>query len=328
MHFQKVLAKNVAVSVFLSVAFALSVRSAQSPQPFTVGQVMSAPFASDLIAAPKGASAAWIENEQGRRNIWVASGPSWTARKLTSFEADDGQEIADLAWAPDGSYLLFARGGDFENGGENPNPDLAPNRPDQSIWRVDLTGGDAVKLTIGNSPQISSQGDVIFIRKGQVFSLAKAGGKPVKGDGEPLLDQKGSPSDLRWSPDGSSFAFVSDRSDHSLIGVYRLADKSLRYLDASVDRDFDPVWSPDGTHLVFLRVPASSHRAFFSPQREGQPWSLRVVDLQSGSGREVFRAATGPGSLFHEIEARQQIFWAEGDRLSLPLGTHRLESSV
>ena len=134
-----------------------------------------------------------------------------------------------LTWRglPDASYILFARGGDFENGGENPNPNLAPQRPDQSLWRVDVAGGEPTKLTVGRSPQISSKGDVVFIRKDQVFLLPRSGGKPPKAEGEPLVDQKGSQSDLRWSPDGSSFAFVSDRGDHSFVGIYTLADKSL-----------------------------------------------------------------------------------------------------
>src|SRR5690349_21462960 len=207
--------------------FVLLASSGAAAGSFTIDQIMSAPFASDLVAAPTRASVAWIENEQGRRNIWMAAGPSWTARKLTSFDQDDGQEIAQLAWASDASYILFSRGGDFENGGENPNPDLAPQRPDQSIWRVDVAGGEPVKLTIGRSPQISPRGGIVFIRKGQIFLLPKNEGKPAKAEGEPLLDQKGSQSDLRWSPDGSAFAFVSDRGDHSLVGVYRLADKSL-----------------------------------------------------------------------------------------------------
>src|SRR3954453_15926061 len=65
---------------------------------FTIDQVMSAPFASSLIPAPSGAKVAWLLNERGRRNVWVASAPDWKGRKVTNFEADDGQEIDDLAW--------------------------------------------------------------------------------------------------------------------------------------------------------------------------------------------------------------------------------------
>src|SRR3569833_3999260 len=101
---------------------------------FTIDQVMSAPFASEPVASPTGAKVAWILNERGHRNIWMAEGPAWKGHKVTHFDQDDGQEIAELAWAPDGSYLLFSRGGDFENGGENPNPDSNPTTPDQSIW--------------------------------------------------------------------------------------------------------------------------------------------------------------------------------------------------
>ena len=93
-----------------------------APNSFTIDQVMSAPFASSPVASPKGAKVAWLLDEQGRRNIWVAGAPDWKGRKLTSFNDDDGQEIAELSWAPDGSFLLFARGGDFEMGPNTPNP--------------------------------------------------------------------------------------------------------------------------------------------------------------------------------------------------------------
>ena len=41
-------------------------------QKFTLDEVMSAPFVSELTAAPAGARVAWIANDRGRRNIWVA----------------------------------------------------------------------------------------------------------------------------------------------------------------------------------------------------------------------------------------------------------------
>src|SRR5665213_2797908 len=91
-----------------------------APGSFTIDQVMSAPFASSILAAPKGAKVAWLLNEQGRRNVWMATAPDWKGRKVTNFTEDDGQEIDEVAWAHDGSFLLFTRGGDFEMGRDNP----------------------------------------------------------------------------------------------------------------------------------------------------------------------------------------------------------------
>ena len=281
---------------------------------FTVDQVMSAPFASELTAAPSNPIVAWLENEQGKRNIWVARSPDWKGHRITDFAKDDGQKIAELAWAPDSSYLLFVRGGDFENGGENPNPDLSVKDPEQAIWRVNVNGGPLQKLAVGRAPCLSPDGQtIVFVRKGQIFSIKSSGGEATE-----LLQQKGLQGDIRWSPDGSAFAFVSRRGDHSFIGLFAVATQQVRYLDASTDRDSDPAWSPDSRRLVFLRTPSTGRESFFSSRREGPPWSLRIVDPATGSGREVFRASNGPGSVFHEIVAKQQIVWTPGNRLVFP----------
>jgi len=63
------------------IATASTVATAQ--QRLTLEQVMSAPFASDLVAARRGSSVAWVVNQRGTRNVWVASGPSWQVRQLT-----------------------------------------------------------------------------------------------------------------------------------------------------------------------------------------------------------------------------------------------------
>ncbi len=257
---------------------------------------------------------AWLLNERGQRNVWVASAPDWNGHKVTNFNQDDGQEIAELAWAPDGSYLLFTRGGDFETHGDNPNPDLSPTKPDQAIWVVAMDGSPAKKLTEGHAAAISPRGDVVaFLRAGQIFMM-KPSGEGVKS----AVNQKATETDLRWSPDGSQLAFVSDRRDHSFIGTYTPADKTLHYLDASVDRDSEPVWSSDGTHIAYLRVPASGRAFGFSARREGEPWSIRVADPKTGFAHEIFRASAGPGSLFHRLEAEQQIFWGAGDEIVFP----------
>jgi dipeptidyl aminopeptidase/acylaminoacyl peptidase len=274
---------------------------------FTVRQVMSAPFATAPLAAPNGAKVAWLENDEGKRNIWVAQAPDWTGRQLTSLDRDDGQEIDDLAWAPDGSYLLFARGGDFENGGDNPNPDWSPTRPEQAIWSVGFDRTPAKRLAEGHAPKISPRGETVaFLRGGQIFFM-----KPSGEDIENIIAQKGSQSDLTWSPDGSKLAFVSARGSHSFIGLYSRADHTLRFLDASVDKDTSPVWSPDGSQIAYLRIPTGGPLFGPGPDREGEPWSIRVAQATDGKARQIFRAANGVGSVFHGIVADRQLFWAD-----------------
>lgn len=297
--------------IFLSLTAAACLEAAGST--FTVAQVMSAPFAYSMTADPGGAGAAWLENEGGRRNVWVATAPNWKARKVTAFDADDGQQIDQLAWAPDRTYVLFTRGGDFEDGGTNPNPDFSLTQPSQDIWRADLNGRSPRKLVEGQAPTISPRGDVVtFLRAGQIWTMMPSGG-----GAQQLVDQKWPSDALTWSPDSSRLAFVSKRGDHSFIGVYSFSQHTVQYLDPSVDHDSSPVWSPDGSRIAYLRIPAS--RQFLrGPRRTGQPWSIRVFNLHDHTAHVAFRAEEGRGSVFHQIEANRQIFWGAGDRLVFP----------
>ena len=285
---------------------------------FTLEQVMSSPFPSELVASPTGGRVAWVFNARGLRNIWVAEpsgGGGYVSRQLTSYTQDDGQEIAELAWTPDGRAILYVRGGDFETGGAYPNPASAPEGVEQDVWVVLLEGGAPRKLAEGHSPAVSPKGDIVgYIFKDQVWLVKLAvGSKP-----EQLIHDKGKSGSLRWSPDGSSLAYLSRRGDHSFVGVYNVASKSLLYLDPSVDQDSEPVWAPDSRRIAFLRLPASPDDLYFVPKRTGPPWSIRVADAASGQGHEVWRAETGRGSVFREIVAEHQIFWGAGVNLVFP----------
>src|SRR6059058_4210324 len=78
---------------------------------FTLDQVMSPPFPDELVAAPRGGAVAWVFNARGARNIWVAAPPDYRGKAVTSYAEDDGQELTDLRWAPDGRAIVYVRGG-------------------------------------------------------------------------------------------------------------------------------------------------------------------------------------------------------------------------
>src|SRR5438067_5406009 len=105
----------------LGIVFVTAVSPARGDaqqQSFTLEQALSAPFPDELVAAPAGGAIAWVCNAQGVRNIWIATGPDYQGRALTTYGEDDGQEIGELAWTPDGRALVYVRGGDANGRGE------------------------------------------------------------------------------------------------------------------------------------------------------------------------------------------------------------------
>jgi dipeptidyl aminopeptidase/acylaminoacyl peptidase len=301
--------------VLSSLALAAAIAFAAPAKRFTLEQIMSAPFPSDLTASPKGGAVAWVLNERGARNIWIAEAPAYKGHRLTNYHADDGQEIDQIAWTPDGRSIIFVRGGDFEMHRDNPNPASLPQGVEQDIWIVAVSGGAPRKLAEGNSPAMSPKGDrIAYLKKGEIWTVSlDENAKPAQ-----LLHARGQADELHWSPDGSRLAFSTTRTDHAFIAVYNADSPALTYLSPSVDRDSNPVWSPDGKQVAFRRTAANTRAFSFGPVRTAEPWSIHVADVSSGNGRQLWRADDGPGSAFHAMVASDQLFWGAGDRIVFP----------
>ncbi len=157
---------------------------------FTLEQILSSAFPYEMAAAPSGGHVAWVENARGVRNIRVASPPQYQARMLTAYTADDGQDLGQLIFTPDGRTLLYVRGGAANRQGEIPNPTSDPAGAEQAIWAIDLSGGAPRKLADGSAPTIAPKGDrVAFLSRGQVWLTA--------------LEARYPPS-VHWSMKGSS----------------------------------------------------------------------------------------------------------------------------
>src|SRR5580698_6355421 len=160
--------------------------------PFTLEQVLSAPFPSAPVVSHSGGKIAWVYNARGVRNIWVAEPPAYRGHSVTAYNEDDGQEISELAWTSDGREIVYVRGEGANGAGEYPNPTNDPKGAEQQVWVVALEGAPAQKapslIGEGNQPAISPKGGfVAFVRKGQIWSAPLDG----KEKAEQLIHARG-----------------------------------------------------------------------------------------------------------------------------------------
>jgi len=289
---------------------------ANAQKPISLEQVMSAPFPSNLTAAKKANRIAWTLNQEGRRNIWVAEGPALSARQLTKYNSDDGQELSDLSFSADSDTIVFVRGEGKNSAGQVPNPTSNPAGTEQAVWTVAWSGGEPRRVDAGHSPQISELGMIAYAKDGQIWI------GPLDGTEKPhQLFVRGQNSDPQWSPDGSRLAFVSARTDHSFIAVYDVAAKTVQFMSPSVDSDRNPAWSLDGKHIAFVRRPAEARDApqgFFIAADKPHPWAIWIADAATGSAKEIWHSSTTPeGSYPYMAEdtGGGVINWAAGNQL-------------
>lgn len=293
-------------------AFTHTRTSAAQSAGFTVEQVLSAPFPSDLVASPRGERIAWAFDWQGKRNVWAAEGPDFKPRQLTQYNEDTGQELTELSFSHDGNWVIYVRGGGPNGSGEIPNPTSDPVGVAQSIYAVSFADGRLRKLGDGDSP-VASPADnrVVFNKDGQLWVVELAEGS----EPHPYFAVRGNTSSPQWSPNGRYLAFVSNRNSHSFIGVLDTEQRSLKYLAPSVDRDTTPRWSPDGKRIAFIRQPArgSQPRPIF--QEVPDPWTIWVAEVDSGAGKEVWRSGMKLEDSLPRMAGENVLNWGANDRL-------------
>lgn len=286
-----------------------------SAEGFTLQQVKSYPFPNELSAASSANRIAWAFNEQGIRNIWVAEGPDFKARQLTRYTIDDGQELTSVQLTPDGSHVVYVRGGDH---GANFDDELpvnplgmpTPNRV--QVWTVPFSGGEPKSLGEGDAPVVSPKGDVVvFERDRQLWSA------PIDGSGAAarIITARGSNGGAVWSPDGKRLAFVSNRGDHSLIGIYSAPDVPIVYLAPSTNRDASPRWSPDGSRIVFVRRPGAGGAPEPILAQRPSEWGLWTANTTTGDAKLLWQSPKTLRGSVPSTEGGTNLHWASGGRI-------------
>ncbi len=289
----------------------------QGSGAFTIQQVRSYPFPNEMAAAPAGSKLAWAFNEQGRRNIWVAEGPDFRARQLTPYAEDDAQELTSIQISAGARpWVVYVRGGEHGSNWDDEvpvNPARSPEVPKVQIWAVPFAGGEPVALAEGADPVVSPRGDRVAFRKdGQIWAVPVDGSEPAKR----LFYARGSSGDARWSPDGSKVAFVSNREDHSYVGVYSGDAAPIVWMAPSVSRDGSPRWSPDGTRVAFVRRPGSGGAPDSVFADRHSPWSVWTADATTGEARQIWKAPETLRGSTPSTHGGPNLHWAANNRIA------------
>lgn len=275
----------------------------QPAPPFPLEAVLSYAFPSNLVASPSGDVVAWVFNQEGKRNIWIARGPEYKAHQLTSYSKDDGQSLEDVQFNFDGTIVVYVRGGSANRAGEYPNPTSNPEGAKQSLWAVNIEQGQPWELGEGNHPLPSPvENRVAYHLKGKIY-LASLDNQDPKS--RLLFKARGRNSPRSWSPDGSKLAFVSRREDHSFVGIYDFKEKSIEWISPSVDRDVYPVWSPCGKYVAYIRFPGSVSMSY----RGGEKFWLMAADVESRKAKVLWECPNKTGG-FAQYYPSQPLRWA------------------
>ncbi len=215
-----------------------------------------------------GQSLFYTSDRSGAENLFAqpVSGKS-AARQLTRFR--DGR----LLWPSisyDGREIVFER--------------------DFGIWKVDTRSGAAARVPVVLRGAVPTPGavdeplsrfsdlalspdgkKVALIAHGEVLAAAAAEG----GDAKRITSTPAPESSVRWSPDSNRVVYVSSRNGHEQIFEYDLTKDKERQLTNSSEDDEEPLFSPDGKLLAFVRG-----------ERE-----LRILSLDSNQDRALASGA-------------------------------------
>jgi Tol biopolymer transport system component len=146
---------------------------------------------------------------------------------------------------------------------------------------VDFTTDQGTWMSVDVSPD---QKWIVFDLLGDVYRVPAAGG-----EAENLTKGPGVATNLqpRYSPDGSTIAFISDRRGQYNVWLMNAdgADPRPVFLDHDA-RFFDPAWTPDGKSLVVRQC------GVCLPHRGG-PNGIWIYPAGGGKGTELVSGESG-----------------------------------
>ncbi|GAB3900013.1 S9 family peptidase [Larkinella knui] len=293
---------------------------AQTPpkRPIAPSDILRLQNITDPQVSPEGSWVAFalssVDKEKDKRNsdIWMISWDGKQSVQLTS--SPDGE--SSPRWSPDGRYLSFVatrqgdkdsqlwlldrRGGEGKKltdlKGELEEYEWAPNGKTVALVIRDKDYSDSAKTKI-RTPYVIDRRHFKEDRKGYLdrraahLYLFDVETKKLDTLTTGIYDET-SPV---WSPDSKQIVFVSnrtadpDKNENTDLFVLDARPKSsLKQLTNWAGSDNNPVWSPDGTQIAYLRSTASTNFIMYD-----QP-ILSVISATGGEPKLVSAALDRP----------------------------------
>ncbi|MGH7736853.1 MAG: S9 family peptidase [Candidatus Tyrphobacter sp.] len=282
---------------------------------FTMAQIISYPYPDTIVRDARGRAIAYVLDTKGIRSLWFAQAPDFTPRELFSSQRDDGQELSNVVISNDDAHVVYVRGGDHDaNWPEALQPDPAsyPVQQEMQVWSVSTSGGAPVLLGNGDTPAISPDSATVAFTSGGAVMVAPIDGGTAS---KRMFFDRGADSDLHWSRSGRALAFVSARTDHSFIAIYRNESKPIQYLAPTTSQDFMPRWSPDGSQIAFVRLHGDGGPPLNPLNWNPTPWKIVVADVRTGAARVAWRSGDTARDSIPQSGGGPMIAWASGGRI-------------
>ncbi len=189
-------------------------------------------------------------------------------------------------WSPDGSRILFST---------------------MNIWNlytVKPDGTDLIQITDfrSNNADWSPDGKQIVFQSDHqdepqdtpdLYIMDITGENLV----EILDDPPNADYSPRWSPDGSTILFISNRSGKEEIFTIQADGSGIQQLSNMTDPVANAEWSPDGTRIAFVKGPPDGENLFIA---DADDFNANVVQLTS-DGKGIGQVAFSP-------DGKQMIF--------------------
>jgi dipeptidyl aminopeptidase/acylaminoacyl peptidase len=197
-------------------------------------------------------------------DVWMVSWDGAKALRLTSTPENESRP----RWSPDGKYLAFMSSRQGATGGQ--------------VWLLDRQGGEAVKLT-------NIKGGVAdYAWSPDGTRLALTIGEPDPEDtGDDTAKKKTAKPIVidRYHFKEDITGYLSNR--HSHLYLFAVDTRKLDTLTSGSYDEEQPVWSPDGTKILFTSKRGAD------PDRNDN-FDLYVIDARAGAQARQLTTFNGP----------------------------------